>query len=140
MDRPFSRTSLSSFSLAGSLLLGMFFAVPIDARAQTSAQGGSTTSQKGGAAAPAGADRRGAKPAPAAGAARPRNEPSEAYRESIRRTVERRRERRANRGQGMGDSHPTGGIVPWPMPPALIIRHTPQVHNEIESFLDLLRK
>jgi len=40
----------------------------------------------------------------------------------------------------MGDAQPVGAIVPWPMPPALVIRHTPQVHNEIESFLDLLRR
>ncbi len=40
----------------------------------------------------------------------------------------------------MGDSRPIGGIVPWTIPSALIIRHTPQVHDEIESFLGLLRK
>ena len=141
MDRPALRPSLLLSLLARSLLLGMFIAITVDAEAQTSGQGGSTTSQPGAGAAPAGADRRGANPALAAApAAQPRNAPSEAYRESIRRTVEKRRERRANRGQGMGDSHPTGGIVPWPMPPALIIRHTPQFHDEIESFLDLLRK
>jgi len=146
MERPASRPSLLSCLFAGSLLLGMFFAATGDAQAQTppSGQGRSTTSQSGAAAAPAGADRRGANPAPAAGPARgparPRNEPSEAYRESIRRTLELRRQRRANRGQGMGDSRPIGGIVPWPMPPALIIRHTPQVHGEIDSFLGLLRK
>ena len=140
MDRPTLRPSLLLSLLARSLLLGMFIAITVDAEAQTSGHGGSTTSQPGAGAAPAGADRRGANPAPAAGAARPRNAPSEAYRESIRRTVEKRRERRANRGQGMGDSRPIGGIVPWPMPPALIIRHTPQVHDEIDSFLGLLRK
>ena len=70
----------------------------------------------------------------------PGNATSEAYRESIRRTVEKRRKLRAGRGQGTGDSLPVGGIVPWPMPAALIIRHTPQVHDEIESFLVLLRK
>jgi hypothetical protein len=132
---PASRPSLSSYLLAGSLLLGMFFGAAGDAQAQTSGQGRSTTSQGGSGAAPA--DRRGANPA---GAARPRNEPSEAYRESIRRTLELRRQRRANRGQAMGDSRPVGGIVPWPMPPALVIRHTPQVHDEIGSFLGLLRK
>ena len=139
MDHPALRPSLLLSLLARSLLLGMFIAITVDAEAQTSGQGGSTTSQPGAGAAPAGADRRGANPAPAA-AAQPRNAPSEAYRESIRRTVEKRRERRANRGQGMGDSRPIGGIVPWPMPPALIIRHTPQVHDEIDSFLSLLRK
>jgi hypothetical protein len=142
MDRPASRPSLSSYLLAGSLLLGMFFAATGDAQAQKSGQGGSTNSQSGAAAVPAGADRRGANRAAGAaqGAGQPRNEPSQAYRESIRRTVEKRRQRRANRGQGMGDSRPIGGIVPWTMPSALIIRHTPQVHDEIESFLGLLRK
>jgi hypothetical protein len=143
MDRPAIRPNLSLHLLARSLVLGMFIAIAVDAEAQTSGQGGSTTSQPGAAAAPAGADRRGANRAPAppaAAAAQPRNAPSEAYRESIRRTVEKRRQRRTIRGQGMGDSRPIGGIVPWPMPPALIIRHTPQVHNEIDSFLGLLRK
>lgn len=40
----------------------------------------------------------------------------------------------------MDDAMAVGAIVPWPMPPALIIRHTPQVHDEIESLLGLLRK
>jgi hypothetical protein len=35
---------------------------------------------------------------------------------------------------------PVGAIVPWPMPPALIIRHTAGVHGEVEGFLDLLRR
>ncbi len=142
MDRPASRPSLSSFLLAGSLLLGMSFAATGDAQVQRSGQGGSTSSQSGAAAAPAGSDRRGANPAAGAApiAGRPRNEPSHAYRESIRQTVEKRRQRRANRGQGMGDPRPIGAIVPWIMPPALIIRHTPQVHDEIESLLGLLRK
>jgi len=120
----------------------MFFAAAGGAQAQTSGQGGSTSSQSGAAAAPAGSDRRGANPAAGAApiAGRPRNEPSHAYRESIRQTVEKRRQRRANRGQGMGDPRPIGAIVPWIMPPALIIRHTPQVHDEIESLLGLLRK
>jgi hypothetical protein len=128
---PASRPGLSSYLLASPLLLGMFFGAAGDARAQSLGQGGSTNSQRG----PGAADRRGAN---RAGAARPRNEPSEAYRESIRRTLELRRQRRANRGQVT--SGPVGGIVPWPMPPALVIRHTPRVHDEIESFLGLLRK
>ena len=32
-----------------------------------------------------------------------------------------------------------GAIVPWPMPPTLIIRHTAEVHGEIEGLLGLLR-
>jgi hypothetical protein len=142
MDRPASRPSLSSLVLASSLLPSAFFAAQVDTRAQTPGQPGSPTSQGRAATPPSGADRRGATPADGAiqAAGRPRNEPSQAYRESIRRTVELRRQRRANRGQGMGDTRPVGGIAPWPMPPALIIRHTPQVHDEIDSLLGLLRK
>jgi hypothetical protein len=144
MDRPTSRLSLRSSHLASSIVLGVFFATTGDALAQTppAENRQSATSKGGAAAAPAGADRQGAKAAAgiARGPARPRNEPSETYRESIRRTVERRRERRANRGQGTSDSRPIGGIVPWPMPPALVIRHTSEVHDEIDSFLRLLRK
>jgi hypothetical protein len=140
MDRSASRPRLSSCLFWSSVLLGMWSCAT--AAAQAPGQGRSTSLQGGTAATPAGADRRGAKPAAGVvqGAGQPRKEPSEAYRESIRQTVEKRRQRRANRGQGMGDSRPLGGIVPWPMPPALIIRHTPQVHDEIESFLTLLRK
>ena len=35
---------------------------------------------------------------------------------------------------------PVGAIVPWPMPPALIVRQTPQVHDEVGSLLDVLRR
>jgi hypothetical protein len=73
--------------------------------------------------------------------AQPRNEPSASYRESVRRTVEKRRLRRARRGQGMnGSQAPIGGIVPWPMPPALIIRHTADVHGEASALLGGLRR
>jgi hypothetical protein len=66
-------------------------------------------------------------------------EPSEAYKESIRQTVERRRVRRMRR-QGQAEATaPVGGIVPWPMPPALIIRHTRDVHDDIGAFLYGLR-
>src|SRR5271166_5256512 len=101
MDRPESQPNLSSYLFTGSLLSGMFLAATGDAQAQTSGQGGSTNSQSGAAAAPPGSDRRGAKPEAgvARGAGRPRNEPSQAYRESIRQTVEKRRQRRANREQ-----------------------------------------
>jgi hypothetical protein len=70
----------------------------------------------------------------------PRREFSAAYRESLRRTVEKRRELRARRQMGSADYQPIGAIVPWPMPPALIIRHTREVHGEIGSFLDVLRR
>ena len=33
-----------------------------------------------------------------------------------------------------------GAIVPWPMPPALIIRHTREVHGEVGSLLYGLRR
>jgi hypothetical protein len=70
----------------------------------------------------------------------PRREFSEAYRESLRRTVEKRRELRARRRMGSDTSAAPGAIVPWPMPPALIIRHTSEVHSEVGNFLDILRR
>jgi hypothetical protein len=72
----------------------------------------------------------------------PRREPSEEYKESIRKTVEKRRQRRARRAQGQGpdDPRPVGAIGLWPMPPALIIRQTPEVHDEIGSLLGQLRR
>jgi hypothetical protein len=145
MERPELRANLAPYVIAGSLLVGLFFAT--DAQPQTSDQGGSTTPQPGGAAAKG--DDHGAKAAAGAaqgqakapkGQAKAPKGPSEDYQESIRRTVERRRERRARRGQGISGSVPAGAIVPWPMPAALIIRQTPQTHDEVESFLGLLRK
>jgi hypothetical protein len=142
MDRPVSRPTISSNLVAGSFLLAMSFAATGVVRAQTSGQGGSTNSRSQGAGPSGGVDRRGANPAPgtAQKAEQPRNEPSQAYRESIRRTVEKRRQRRVKRQQAMGDSSPIGGIGMWPMPPALIIRQTPQVHDEIETLLGVLRR
>jgi hypothetical protein len=70
-----------------------------------------------------------------------RGEPSAAYQESVRQTVERRRERRARRQQNAGNSAlAPGAIVPWPMPPALIVRHTREVHGEVDSLLYGLRR
>ena len=67
-------------------------------------------------------------------------EPSAAYQESVRRTVERRRRAARHRAQGQADAQAAiGAIVPWPMPPALIIRHTPDVHAEVGAFLSGLR-
>jgi hypothetical protein len=140
MDRPSSRPIVSLFQVAGSLLLGTLLAVPGEAQAQTSAPVSSKDAQREAAAALAARRRANAAAGAARGAAQPGKEPSQAYQESIRRTVEKRRERRAKRQQGMSDSIPIGGIVPWPMPPALIIRHTPEVHDEIESLLGLLRR
>jgi hypothetical protein len=68
-----------------------------------------------------------------------RSEPSAAYQESVRQTVERRRLRRARRQAQAGDSAAVGGIVPWLMPPALVIRHTRDVHDDIGAFLFGLR-
>jgi hypothetical protein len=72
----------------------------------------------------------------------PRREPSEAYKASIRKTLEKRRQRRARlaRAQGLDEAPPLGAIVPWPMPPALIIRQTPAVHDEVNSLLGQLRR
>jgi hypothetical protein len=70
----------------------------------------------------------------------PRREPSKEYQESIRKTVEQRRRRRARRGQDPDGLRPVGAIAPWPMPPALIIRQTPQVHDEVGSLLGQLRR
>jgi hypothetical protein len=72
----------------------------------------------------------------------PRREPSPEFQEGIRKTVEKRRQRRARRAQAMGtaEAHPPGAIVPWPMPPALIIRQTPEVHGEVDSLLGQLRR
>ena len=48
--------------------------------------------------------------------------------------------RPARQGQALDDVRPIGAIVPWPMPPALIIRQTPEVHGEVNSLLGQLRK
>jgi hypothetical protein len=151
MNGPASRLHSAGRVLGGLLLCGLFGAGNA-ALAQTSGteqgrsrsrgQGrdggaaGATDSAKGGAQA-----RRGqAQDPPRAGAQRQR-EPSAAYQESLRRTVEKRRARRARRAQGQAEARAAiGAIVPWPMPPALIIRHTPDVHAEVGSFLDGLRR
>jgi hypothetical protein len=80
--------------------------------------------------------------APAPQAQATRREPSPAYRDSLRKTLEKRRQRRARlaQGQGLDGARPIGAIVPWPMPPALIIRHTPEVHGEVDSLVGRLRK
>jgi hypothetical protein len=61
-------------------------------------------------------------------------EPSEEYKAGLRKTLERRKQRRMA-GPGQAD----GLIVPYPMPPALIIRQTRENHDEIQSLLDMLR-
>ena len=132
----------------GRLLVVLFFGVAFclssgkEAQAQTSKKRESLAGkevQKDRSKTPAktegGQNARGAK---APGGA---SEPSAAYQESVRQTVERRRQRRARRQQNAGDSAgAVGAIVPWPMPPALIIRHTPEVHGQVDSFLYGLRR
>jgi hypothetical protein len=61
-------------------------------------------------------------------------EPSPAYKAALRRTAELRKQRRSR-----AVPSPVGVIVPYPMPPSLLIRHTPEVHEEIEGLLRLLR-
>ncbi len=65
------------------------------------------------------------------------------YRASLRRTIERRKERRRSLGQVQGDpfgaGQGAGTIVPYPLPPSLIIRQTPETHDEIGGLLHLLR-
>jgi hypothetical protein len=141
MHRPASQPVLSLFRVCRSLLLAILVSATgeTQARSQTSAQGGSVDAQREAAAALA-ARRRAAAAGAARGAAQPRQEPSQAYQESMRRTIEKQRERRANRRQGMSEPRQIGGIVPWPMPPALVIRHTPDVHDEIESLVGMLRR
>ena len=138
---------------AGLIITGACWAADA-ARAQTTAPAKSQSrvqpeKPKSGAKAKSDTDRRGANhPAgKAQNRARAQNkkdaEPSPEYRESIRRTVERRRERRARVAQQQGSSAAAGAVgasVPWPMPPALIIRQTPEVHDEIGAFLSLLRR
>ena len=146
--------------LASLLLLWGTLRAGDTAHAQTPASGqgrppaqGPGRKQDAGAAAQAdpNAKRRGAAPTPdqkaqaagPAGAQQPRREPSEAYRQSLRKTLEQRRQRRARlaRSQGLDEApRPIGAIVPWPMPPALIIRHTPEVHRELGSLVDRLRR
>lgn len=69
---------------------------------------------------------------PASAPPAPAGEFSAAYRAGLRRTAELRRQRRAPR--------PVGTIAPWPLPPALIIRQTPGVHDEVRGLLHALRR
>ena len=62
------------------------------------------------------------------------DEPSEEYKQGLRKTLERRRQRRQ-----AGATRADGMIVPYPMPPALIVRQTPETHDEIQVFLNLFR-
>jgi hypothetical protein len=151
MDSLASRARATSRILAGLLLIGTSGAGE-PARAQGARPAERATADPGGGTAvppgpragrrdanPSGANAR--TPAPGQGRLSAR-EPSPARREALRQTLEKRRQRRARRalGQGLDDSRPVGAIVPWPMPPALIIRHTPPVHGEVGGLLELLRR
>lgn len=63
-------------------------------------------------------------------------EPSPEFQANLKRTLELRKQRRR---AAAAEVQPVGVIVPYPFPPALIIRHRPEVHNEIEAFLGALR-
>jgi hypothetical protein len=61
-------------------------------------------------------------------------DPSPAYRAELQRTLELRRQRRRT------EVRPPAGILQtYPMPPALVIRHTRETHDEIGALLQLLR-
>jgi hypothetical protein len=62
-------------------------------------------------------------------------EPSPEYKAGLRRTLELRKQRKR-----APVARPPGVIVPYPLPPSLIIRHRPEVHDEVESLLNLLRR
>jgi hypothetical protein len=66
-------------------------------------------------------------------------EPSPEYQASLRRTLELRKQHRSARAAAPRPA-PVGVIVPYPMPPALIIRQTRERHDEIDALLDLLRR
>jgi hypothetical protein len=62
--------------------------------------------------------------------------PSPAFHAELRKTLEQRRQRRARRGINPAPN----SIVPWLMPPTLIVRATPEVHDEVQSLLWILRR
>ncbi|MDR3632558.1 MAG: hypothetical protein P4L84_01910 [Isosphaeraceae bacterium] len=64
-------------------------------------------------------------------------EPTPEFQAGLKRTLELRRQRRR---AAAAEVPPVGAIVPYPFPPALIIRHRPEVHDDIGAFLDMLRR
>jgi hypothetical protein len=140
MDRSVIRLRPFNLALGGLLFCGVICGSG-EARAQTEppSQDGSKAGTKGKTdrrSEAAKSDRRGA-----GRAAQGSSEPSAAYQETMRRTVERRRQRRARLQQnGAGAAEAVGAIVPWPMPPALIIRQTREVHGEVGSLVYGLRR
>src|SRR5262245_28500109 len=147
MDRRSRRMATPRPLMASGMAFALTLAVMSGpARAQTAPPAGGSTPAAGQekdqnkakekAAAKAKAKKKEAPPA--AKDNPPARPPGEDFQAGIRKTVEQRRQRRARRGQAEG--RPPGAIVPWPMPPALIIRQTPEVHDEIGSLLGQLRK
>ncbi len=138
-------TRIPAWMLGGLFWIGACTTAS-DAFAQAQSPGSRSQSaapgdQKGGAAEPGKTDGRAAKAPRGGNPAARASEPSADYQASIRQTVERRRQRRARRQQNAAaDSAAVGAIVPWPMPPALIIRHTREVHGEVGSLLYGLRR
>jgi hypothetical protein len=63
-------------------------------------------------------------------------DPSPEYQAALRRTAELRKQRRQAREALPA---PVGIIVPYPLPPSLIIRQTPEVHDQIAGLLWQLR-
>ena len=140
MHGPIIRLTLVQSVLGGLLFCGVV-CVSSEARAQAQPPGqdrskAGTKGQNDRSSAAGKSDRR-----DAGRAAQGSSEPSAAYQESLRRTVERRRQRRARLQQNAGNAaEAVGAIVPWPMPPALIIRQTREVHGEIGSLVYGLRR
>ena len=145
MDGPLVPLSLTSRLLGTLLFFALCVRAPeLAAQTQSPAKDGKSAPAeapkakaaeprkniRGGAGAAHGAD-------PAAGA----TQFSAEYQASLRQTVERRRSRRARRQQNAAEAAgAVGAIVPWPMPPALIIRHTSEVHGEVGALLYGLRR
>ena len=61
-------------------------------------------------------------------------EPGARRRADLGRSADARKSRRSRRDHG-----PVGVIVPYPMPPALVIRQTHETHDEVQDLLRLLR-
>ncbi len=145
MDSPMIPSRPISLLLRALLFLATCFATPeLVAQTQSPGTDGKTApaeARKGKAAEARKNNRDGAGAAHGADPAAGATQFSAEYQASLRQTVERRRSRRARRQQNAVDSAgAVGAIVPWPMPPALIIRHTSEVHGDVGSLLYGLRK
>ena len=132
MDGPKLRLSTSSFLLSGPLFLAIIFGAMGTVQTWTSVKPIRLHGKGGAAAAQAGGSSR----CKDAQGAKPKTSPT---RLTGNRYAGRSRDAASARaGRGSGDSRPVGGIVPWPMPPALVI-HTPQVprrNRELSSIAE----